>query len=103
MTGIATKLIPIGRFVSVRNLKDALEHIGCSVDKKKVLITQVHSSVPAVAQDNYILQFGDFIEFETKKHNVKPDRRHRREKGMPTTVKIGSTFITISEGYLWFN
>lgn len=103
MTGIATKLIPIGRFVSVRNLKDALEHIGCSVEKKTVLITQVHSSVPAVAQDNYILQFGDFIEFETKKHKVKPNRRHRREKGMPTTVKIGSTFITISEGYLWFN
>lgn len=52
--------------------------------------------MPARARDNYVIQYGDEIEFT----NVPPKVGARKERGSGTTVTVGRNTFTFNDGVL---
>lgn len=96
INGSTSTQIKLGRYTTVLNLRKALQEVGYNVKVKACLIKQTHSSMPARARDNYVIQYGDEIEFT----NVPPKIGARKERGSGTTVTVGRNTFTFNDGVL---
>lgn len=87
----------IGRWVTVKNLRRALEACGHNLRDKRCLVKQTDSSCQAVARDNYVFQTGDEVEFT----NAPRKKGAKKVRTSVTTIKIGNDKYEIEGSVLY--